>query len=72
MDEVESTEIGRVFLSLFFLIFLQKRIDEHRKVCYYIIKLREASFPREKTKSEGEQNNEGEQNEILCTYKCGG
>ena len=30
----------------FFLKFLQKRIDEHRKVCYYIIKLREASFPR--------------------------
>ena len=50
MDEVESTEIGQGFPVLIFLNFLQKRIDEHRKVCYYIIKLREASFPREKTK----------------------
>ena len=58
MDEVESTEIGQGFPVLIFLNFLQKRIDEHRKVCYYIIKLREGNFPREKTKSEGEQNND--------------
>ena len=40
-EEVESTEIGQGFPVLIFLKFLQKRIDEHRKVCYYIIKLRE-------------------------------
>lgn len=30
--------------------FLQKRIDEHRKVCYHIIKLREGSSQDRKQK----------------------
>ena len=58
MDEVESTEIGQGFPVLIFLNFLQKRIDEHRKVCYYIIKLRERSSQERKQTSEGEQNND--------------
>lgn len=45
---------------------LQKRIDEHRKVCYYIIKLRENK--QNKTNREGEQNNDAE---IYKNKTCG-
>lgn len=47
---------------------LQKRIDEHRKVCYYIIKLREASSQERKQTSEGEQNND---EKIYKNKTCG-
>lgn len=45
---------------------LQKCIDEHRKVCYYIIKLRENK--QNKTNREGEQNNDAE---IYKNKTCG-
>ena len=47
---------------------LQKRIDEHRKVCYYIIKLRENKQNKIKQTSEGEQNND---EKIYKNKTCG-
>ena len=41
--------------GLIFLKFLQKCIDEHRKVCYHIIKLREGDSQERKRTSEGEK-----------------
>lgn len=46
--------------GLIFLNFLQKCIDEHRKVCYYIIKLREGSSQERKQTNEGEKTMKAE------------